>query len=307
MKRENILLVLAFTLMLVVSIALMGIQSTLPTSEVDKMFGQKVSIVNEKPVIDANIMSQADVLDLFGNKIADIYVTRTNNSYFYLELYVAIDANGKVYAIDKKVETYDSTSASYFPLVREYLLKNYGGLYFENVQFVDGAAGASTIEVSRSAIKNIISHVITFHIGEPVDYIKDMFGGDYLVQSTETISGIKVTTVLFGGETYKVYEHTKEGSYFDRQTTHMATVTVVIALDDAKVIRYGILPDELYNHTHGRFITASKEFLTTFIGLNINASLPESTTGPTENSKGTQYLIRQIIDEIKEVAWWIKS
>src|SRR5690606_28942143 len=106
MKRENILLVLAFTLILVVSIAFLGIQLILPTSEVVDIIGQKVTIDNEKPVIDANIMSQADVLDLFGNKIADIYVTRTNNSYFYLELYVAIDANGKVYAIDKKVETY---------------------------------------------------------------------------------------------------------------------------------------------------------------------------------------------------------
>lgn len=302
MKRENILLVVAFVAMIIGSIIMITIQTALPTSDVDKMFGQKVEIVNEKPVIDASILSQAEVMDMFGNKLADIYVARTNNSYFYLELYVAIDANGNVYAIDKKVETYDSTSASYFPLVRNYLLQNYNGLFFENVQFIDGAAGGTTIEVSRSSIKNVVKHVITFHQGEPVEYIKDLFGGDYGLISETTLSGIKVSTVTFGGSIYKVYEHKLTGTYFDRSATHEESVTVFLALDENNVIRFASLPDELYKHTHGRFITASKAFLSSFVDKNIlTDELPESTTGPTDNSNGTQYLIREIVDAIKGV------
>src|SRR5690554_6346868 len=174
MKKENLVLVLMFGLMLMISIIALGFDYLFPTSTVDKMFGKNVQVVHTKPVIDAEyneIFEKAEVTTLSGKKIADLYTVRVDHTYFYLELYVGIDLEGNVYARDKFVDTKDDTSASYFPLVRAYLLKNYNGLYYENVQFVDGAAGATTITVSRSIIKNAISKVIVYHVGEVEDYI----------------------------------------------------------------------------------------------------------------------------------------
>ncbi len=305
MKKENLILVLFFGLMVILSIVLSGILVYFPTSPVDKMFGQSVVVVDEKPVVDAkytSILSSATVNDLFGNKLADLYVVRTDNSYFYMELYVAIDLKGKVYARDKVVTTKDSTSASYFPLVREYLLKNYSGLYYENVQYIDGAAGATTITVSRSTIKNVVSQTIIYHVGEPVDYINLLFDNDYDLVSSSTEDGILISNVKVSGVDYQVYQATGEGTYYDHQATNTAEITVLIAVNQAGVITHVSLPTDLYGHSGGNFYNASKTFLEGIIGKNITDAMPDSTTGPTTNSNGSQYLINLLLQDIQGVA-----
>lgn len=306
MKKENLVLVLCFVMMFVFGIIMVSVQTVLPSSAVDKMFNQKVNIINEKTVIDSdyvNIRSKAEVMTLGNEKLADLYTVTVNHStYFDLELYVAIDANGKVYAIDKKVETHDSTSASYFKLVRDYLLQNYNGLYYENVQFIDGAAGATTIGVSRSMIKNAVSQTIIYHNGEPIDYLEVLFKSDaYTLTSTSEVNGITVMNVSLAGVNYQVYQVKGTGDYYDHSSVHEADITIFVALDDNKDIKFVSIPEDLYGHTGGSFYERTKTYLDSYVGLNIQDGLIDYTAGPTDESFGSQHLVGRLLTQIKGV------
>ncbi|WP_025725047.1 hypothetical protein [Acholeplasma granularum] len=305
MKKENLVLVLMFGLMLLISVVGIGFKFVFPTSPVDKMFNQSVNVINETPVVDADyneIISKGEVTSLSGEKLADIYTVRVDHTYFYLELYVAIDEDNKIYARDKHVKTKDDTSSSYFPLVREYLLKNYNGIYYENVQFVDGAAGATTIVVSRSTIKNIISKVAVYHVGEPVDYIQNLFGKKYTLNSQTTVNDVIKYDVTVDSVNYNVYEAKKSGTYYDYQKTNNGEITVFIALNQAGEITHVLLPESLYGHSGGNFYNETKAYLENLVGNPLINELPDSQTGPTENSSGSQEVVRQILLDIKEVA-----
>lgn len=307
MKKENLILVFCFVTMFILGIVLVSIQTIIPSTPIDKMFNQKVTIVNEKSVIDSdyvNIREKAEVMSLSNEKLADLYTVSVNHKvYFDLELYVAIDANGKVYAIDKEVQTHDSTSESYFKIVREYLLQNYNGLYYENVQFIDGAAGATTIGVSRSMIKNAVSQVIIYHNGEPLDYIELLFNTDsYTLNTTTIIDGVTVMDVTVGGVNYKVYQNEGSGTYYDHSKVHEGSITIFMALDENKNIIHVLLPEDIYGHTGGNYYNKTKTYLDGYKGLNINDELLDFTAGPTDESMGSQYLVGQLITEIKGVA-----
>lgn len=307
MKKENLILVISFVLMFVLSIILVSVIRVFPTSKVDEMFGQKVQIVNEKTVLDSdyvNIRTHAEVMSLNNEKLADIYTVTVNHAtYFDMELYVAIDAKGEVYAIDKSVTTNDSTSASYFKDVRSYLLKNYNGIYYENVQFVDGAAGATTIGVSRSMIKNAVSQTVIYHNGEPVDHIALLLGNtDYTLVSQSTVSDVLISEVTLNGTSLKVYQRKMTGTYYDSSATNEGDITVLIALNQDKTIVNVLLPEDFYGHTGGGFYNDSKAYLEGYLNLSINTETLDFTSGPTGNSEGSQYLISQIIESIQEVA-----
>lgn len=305
MKKENLVLVLMFGLMLLISITALSFDYLFPTSTVDKMFGQNVNVVNERPVVDADfneIFAQAEVTTLDGRKIADLYTVRVDHVYFYLELYVAIDLDGKVYARDKFVNPKDSTSESYFPLVREYLLRNYNGLYYENVQFIDGAAGATTIIVSRSIIKNAVNRVVLFHVGEPEEHIADLFGGAYTLNSQSVSNDIEIYNVTVGSTNYTVYKAEGSGTYYDFSSTSEGSITIFIAVNSSGEITHVLMPETLYEHSGGSFYTATRNFLNGVVGLNINDSMPDSTTGPTANSNGSEYLVNQLLQNIQGVA-----
>lgn len=305
MKKENIILVLAFGLMVILSLIMLGIQGFFPTTELDKMFNQKVVVSNEQAVVDpefVNIVSKADVSTLGGAKLADLYTVRVDHTYFYMELYVAIDASGKVYARDKVVRTKDSTSQSYFPIVREYLLKNYSGLYYENIKYIDGAAGATTITVSRSIIKNTVSRVVLFHVGEPVDYVKELFGKDYDLVSTETFGHVNLYNVSVDGVSYRVFEAKDSGTYYDFQSTNEGEITIYVAIDTTGTIKFVSIPETLYGHSGGNFYNQTKAFLESVLDQQISSNMPDSTTGPTANSNGSQFLVNLLLKDIQEVA-----
>lgn len=304
MKKENLILTLMFGLMLAISAILLAMSYVFPTSAVDKMFGQSVHVVNVQQVIDPEyieIFEKGEVETLAGKKIADIYTARVDHTYFYLELYIAIDADGKVYVRDKFVNPKDDTSASYFGLVREYLLKNYEGIYYENVQFVDGAAGATTIVVSRSIIKNLVSKVVVYHVGKPVDYIEALFGSDYVLNS-ESTSGIVTTyNVSVEGSDYKVYKAEDSGTYFDFQNTNEGSITIYIAVDNTGEITHVLMPEALYGHSGGNFYSNTNNFLNGALGMNLNDPMPDATTGPTDNSDGSEFLVNKLLQAIQGV------
>ncbi|SRR5690554_5498818 len=305
MKKENLVLVLMFGLMLLLSVIALSFDYLFPTSTVDKMFGQNVNVVNERPVIDPEfnqIFAQAEVTTLDGTKIADLYTVRVDHTYFYLELYVGIDLDGNVYARDKFVNPKDDTSSSYFPLVRAYLLKNYNGLYYENVQFIDGAAGATTIIVSRSIIKSAVSQAVVFHVGVAEDYIETLFDSNYELNDETENDNVIAYDVTVGGVDYTVYKATGNGTYYDFTSTSEGEITIYIAVDSGGEITHTLIPESVYQHSGGNFYTATSNFLSGVIGLNINDPMPDSTTGPTANSDGSQYLVNRLLQDIQGVA-----
>lgn len=304
MKKENLILTVAFVIMLVVGIVVVTLQNFVPLTAIDKMFNQKVVIANEQAVIDpeySQIFEKAEVKNLNGEKLANLYIARVDNTYFYLELYVAIDAKGKVYAIDKEIIPKDETSKSYLPLVREYLLKNYNGLYYPNVQYIDGAAGATTIQVSRSAIKNVVEQIIVYHNGKPIDYIEQLFGAKYTLNASNTVSGIEVSDVTVNGQNYKVYRHKLNGSYNDGFQDHEGSITILVAIDTNGVIQYVSMPKDLYGHTQGNFYQISNSYVELLKGVNVNDELPDLVAGTTD-SQYSRTLISNIVEDIMEVA-----
>jgi len=310
MKKENLILVSMVILMTIIGVLVLLIQTTIPQTNLDKMFNQKVTIKNETPIIDSeytNLLEKSELYNRKNKKVADLYLIRTDHDYFYLELYVAIDLNEKVYAIEKKMTTKDDTSESYYPLVREYLLKNYGGLYYENVGYIDGAAGATTIQVSRSIIKQSVTQVINYHQGLVPDNIADLLEVERYTLNDETKSGdIKVYDVVANDINYTVYEHEKIGSFYDGFKTHNGKIVVLLAVDEDGIITNVSLPDDLYEHTGGNYYNQTLSHLELIIGTNINDPLVDMETSPTTNSNGSKYLINEILIEIKEALKWKK-
>ncbi|MFA5692524.1 MAG: hypothetical protein WC907_02810 [Acholeplasmataceae bacterium] len=304
MKKENLILVLMVILMTVIGVSVLLIQTTIPQTNLDKMFNQKVTIKNETPIIDseyANLLEKSELYNRKNKKIADLYVTRTDHDYFYLELYVAIDLDDKVYAIEKKMTTKDDTSESYYPLVREYLLQNYGGLYYTNVSYIDGAAGATTIQVSRSIIKQSVTQVINYHQGLIPDNIADLLKVErYTLNDERTLGDIKVYDVTADDKDYTVYEHGKVGSFYDGFKTHNGKIVVLIAVDEDGLITHVSLPDDLYEHSGGNFYNQRLSHLELILNTNISDPLVDMETSPTTNSNGSDYLINEILSEIKE-------
>jgi hypothetical protein len=304
MKKENLILMFFFVVMSIVFLAVLGIQQLIPQTKVDHMFGQKTNIVNTEAVVDGNyknIVSVSDVVDLAGNKLADIYKVRMVTGYFYMELYVAITEDGLVYAIDDVLEPADPTSESYLPLVRAYLTKYYNGVHRSKVQSIDGAAGATTIQVSRSQIKTSVIQVLNYHGGDAIDYIGDLLGTSYTLGDTTNHSENLIEyDVTAGGNHYRVFKNTGSGT-FSAGTVNTGSITVYIAVDDNNIVKFVALPTDLYGHTSGSFYNNTLSYLEKVLDEDITGAIPDSYSQPTANANGSQYLVYQLLTQIKEV------
>lgn len=304
MKKENLILIFFFVVMSVAFLAVLGIQQFIPQTKVDHMFGQKTQVVNELAIVDSNyssIVNVSEVLNLNGDKLADLYLVRMDTSYFYMELYVAITPEGEVYAIDKVAQTKDETSTSYLPQVRSYLLKYYSGVERDDVKNIDGAAGATTIQVSRSQIKSAIMQVLIFHGGDPIDYIEELFNGEYTLNQT-TEGAVTIYDVTFGGNDYLVYKTKGSGTFASGDNVNTGEITILVAIDENGIVTHVSMPDDLYGHTKGSYYTATLAFLNQMINQDITNAIPDSTTGPTSelNTDGSQYLVHNLLVDIQE-------
>lgn len=300
-KKENLILTLMFTVMLIISAVLISVQDAyVASTPIDKMFNQKTRIevdtnadINDSAIITA----QHIVYSLNGQELATLYTANANNVYADMELYVAIDETGNVYAIDKTATAKDDTSESYLPLVREYLLSNYNGLWYRNIQYIDGAAGGTTIEVSRGLIKQTVQYVINHHTGDDIDYIEGLIGSaDYTRVNETTTNGVLISEITFSGETYHVYMHTLEGEYVvaGPQT---GEITVLVAVDDSGIVTHVDMPQNLYGHSLGSFYETALSYLQNIIGESLNnLTIPDAGSGVT----GSSSLIASILEDIKE-------
>ncbi len=305
MKRENMILTFFFIVMSVGFLAVLGIQQFIPQTKVDHMFGQKTQVVKEQAIVNSsysNIVSVSEVLTLGGEKLADLYLVRMDTAYFYMEIYVAVTEDGEVYAIDKVAETKDETSASYLPLVRNYLLKYYNGVDRDDVQNIDGAAGATTIQVSRSQIKTAILQVLIYHGGTVIDYIEELFNGDYELNQT-TQGNVTIYDVTFEGNDYLVYKTKGSGTFAAGDTVNTGEITILVAVNQSGIVTHVSMPDDLYGHTKGGFYTATYAYLSEMLNQSITIEIPDSHTGPTGvvGTDGSQYLVHNLLIAIQEV------
>ncbi len=292
MKRENIVLAICFGIMVLISTLLLVFQQTLiPTTKVDKLFNQKVQLSEEEYIKSGNIIYKQEVKNIYGKSISTLYMTSTKNSFGTIELFIGIDHENRVRVIDKKI---DQTS-SYVKQVRNYILQNYQNIYFENIQFIDGAAGGTTINVSRKTIKDTVIEVVNYHLDlnvEEKDYIYELLNETYTTVSSKEENNVFITQVEVKDQVLTVYKTKDQGVYFGQQE---GSVTLLIAVDNQNKITHVSLPQDLYEHTPS-FAQYAIDYVNGLIGKLITEELP-SGSGATNSIT----LIKTMIEKIQEV------
>lgn len=292
MKKENLMLTICFGIMLVISFGLLLIhQAFVPNSQVDKLFNQKVVLSEEEYIIKGNIISKQEVKSVFGKKLGTLYTTSTKNSFGSIELLINIDENNRVKVLDQKIDQ----TKSFIKQIRTYILQNYQDIYYENIQFIDGAAGATTIGVSRKTIKETVEEVVNHHLGietEPTDYIYQLLNETYTTISSREEDNIFITKVESSKGIHTVYKITDKGLYFGSQE---GNATLLVAVNEENLITHTLLPMELYEHTES-FATHVTDYLYELLDTPItNPLLPGS--GATNSIT----LIISMIEKIQEV------
>ncbi|CCV64951.1 conserved hypothetical protein [Alteracholeplasma palmae J233] len=290
MKKENIKLCIGFGLMALISVLLVVIyQNFMPTTKVDKLFSQKVVLSEKEYLKEGNLIYKQNVESKFGKKLGTLYFTETKNGFGSIELFVAFDTNDKVLVSDNKIEQ----TQSYIKQVREYILKNYQGIYYENVEYVDGAAGATTIGVSRNTVKQTVQEVINYHYGLNKNYIEELLGETYeVVGEISKDKNVVITKVKTGNTEYTVYQYTANGLALNSNED----ITLLIALDGDKIIKKALLPSDLYKHSGGNWKEHSDKYVSGLIGKSIDLELPEPS-GATNSTT----LIKTMIEVIQGV------
>lgn len=308
MKRENIFLLIGALIMISLATLLILLQTAFVVSTpLEKLFNQKITLSTaERPSDRPNtILSRQKVFDKNGEEIAVLYVAGESNPFGIIELYVAI-IDDKVYVIDKIL---DQTEQLDF--TRQYLLDNYQGLTYLNVEYVDGAAGATTVSYSRNTIKSIVQSVADYHFGpknppiepETPDYISEILELDadnYTKETTGTTIIKHEILINSSNEKRIIYEYKKSVSY-NAGTQTSGDITLFILLDETGTVENVLLPEALYNHSingSGYGYAVSKAYLEVLIGKQITESLTIPAGASTGNTVSG---IKIMIDEIVEV------
>lgn len=306
MKKENLFLIIGFLVMAIASILLLVIyQNFVPTTNLDKMFSTKVVLKNKTLVNDDNsgiIQSRSKAYTKTGNFIADLYEVRVFTTDFgdptlpHLDLYIGIDNDEKIYVSDMTI----NQTTDFIPLIKDYIRSNYDGLYYENVQFIDGAAGATTIYDSRGAIKSAVTTVIEYHFGEEPLAV---FYQSYDVSLEVDIEGGYKYPLNYKDQDLTIYKVTKEGTYQKPGVLETGTIEVFLAIDSEGLIKYVGLPTSSYNHSHGGFYNSINTDLSILVENSVNITSTQfnefinATSIGVTSSRNLVNSILQIIGE----------
>lgn len=313
-KRENLLLFIGFISMLVLSVIGLAIyQNFIPTNNLDKLFGTKVKLQNTELINDdnaKNIISKSNAVSTGGKNLAVVYEVRVFTTDFgdpqnpYIDLYIGIDENDKVYVTDKFI----NQTKSFIPLVKDYILRNYAGLYYENVQYVDGAAGGTTIYDSRGSIKGVVLQVIDYHYGaDPLA----VFKLEAEPNSEVTIDkGIKYT-VNYQDEILVIYKVSKYGDFSNGQEIINDSITIWVAVDEAGIVKYVGMPIDDYGHSPGGFYNNVLAALEILVANNVDITSQAFIDFVNTTAAGVTYSTTVVNDLLKVVAedynlWKIK-
>ncbi len=301
MTKENKKLLLGFIIVLLIAGLYLTIHSLfIAKSPIDKLFGQKVTLVEEKlePDYADEVKEKYQVKSVFGKDLGYVYEVGKINSYGYIVLYVGVKGR-LIYAIDKEIVQTEN-----MPYSKNYLMDRYWGVTRDQVSNMDGSTGATTVSQSRKTMDELIKIAADAHFGPDTPDLPSyeaFFGPEYEITDTNSNPSSDVVTKI---ETIgdKGFVYTAEKSGLGYADGGVAKIEIRLMLDPTgKILGYQF---GQYDHSGGGFQTNVENYLEAlFTDKNIK-DIPDDLTGGTtsDNASGNSTrLVVQIIHAIKEV------
>lgn len=329
MKRENLLLLINFSIMVLIGIAFgLVYQANVMSDPEDQLFNQKVELVDEVKLASIPQMSATssnfamvdmkwNAVDKNDEKVGTVYHAVIKNSfslsgsgvdYGFIELLIGFSEDDKVYV--QYLTVYQSSWAVVG--VQKYIQDYYDGEDILNIQGIpsfdaDIVAGATQnpATVSTDAIKEIVMEALILEYPEleEINPYEELFGienyqfeDDATFTETTYITDKRLVTDGTDQIGY-VYSVTGTGEYQDGDSDSIL-IEIVFGSDD-RILGF-VLPDETYNHSGGSFRSKNEQYLENYVGLLISEIQAEvdaqNSTDVTSGASNTRALIDELLE-----------
>lgn len=329
MKRENLLLLINFSIMILIGIVFgLVYQANVMTDKEDQLFDQKIELVDEVKLAtipnmsaDSSNFDMVDMkwtaVDKDGEEVGTVYHAVIKNSftlsgsgvdYGFIELLIGFSEDDKVYV--EYLSVYQSQWA--IVGIQKYIQDYYNGVDILSIQGIpsfdsDIIAGATEnpATVSTDAIKAIVMKALILEYPEleEVNPYEELFGienyqfeDDSTFVATEHVTDKKMVTDGTNQIGY-VYSLTGSGEYQDGDSDSIV-IEVVFGSDDT--ILGFVLPEDTYNHSGGSFRSKNEEYLENYVGLLISEIQAEVDAGNSTDVTSGASNTRALIDELLE-------
>jgi hypothetical protein len=329
MKRENLLLLINFSIMVLIGIVFgLVYQANVMSDPEDQLFNQKVELVDEVKLASIPQMSATssnfamvdmkwNAVDKNDEKVGTVYHAVIKNSfslsgsgvdYGFIELLIGFSEDDKVYV--QYLTVYQSSWAVVG--VQKYIQDYYDGEDILNIQGIpsfdaDIVAGATQnpATVSTDAIKEIVMEALILEYPEleEINPYEELFGienyqfeDDATFTETTYITDKRLVTDGTDQIGY-VYSVTGTGEYQDGDSD---SILIEIVFDSDDRILGFVLPDETYNHSGGSFRSKNEQYLENYVGLLISEIQAEvdaqNSTDVTSGASNTRALIDELLE-----------
>jgi hypothetical protein len=329
MKRENLLLLINFSIMVLIGIVFgLVYQANVMSDPEDQLFNQKVELVDEVKLASIPQMSATssnfamvdmkwNAVDKNDEKVGTVYHAVIKNSfslsgsgvdYGFIELLIGFSEEDKVYV--QYLTVYQSSWAVVG--VQKYIQDYYDGEDILNIQGIpsfdaDIVAGATQnpATVSTDAIKEIVMEALILEYPEleEINPYEELFGienyqfeDDATFTETTYITDKRLVTDGTDQIGY-VYSVTGTGEYQDGDSD---SILIEIVFDSDDRILGFVLPDETYNHSGGSFRSKNEQYLENYVGLLISEIQAEvdaqNSTDVTSGASNTRALIDELLE-----------
>jgi hypothetical protein len=329
MKRENLLLLINFSIMVLIGIAFgLVYQANVMSDPEDQLFNQKVELVDEVKLASIPQMSATssnfamvdmkwNAVDKNDEKVGTVYHAVIKNSfslsgsgvdYGFIELLIGFSEDDKVYV--QYLTVYQSSWAVVG--VQKYIQDYYDGEDILNIQGIpsfdaDIVAGATQnpATVSTDAIKEIVMEALILEYPEleEINPYEELFGiENYQFEDDATFTETTYITdkrlVTDGNDQIGyVYSVTGTGEYQDGDSDSIL-IEIVFGSND-RILGF-VLPDETYNHSGGSFRSKNEQYLENYVGLLISEIQAEvdaqNSTDVTSGASNTRALIDELLE-----------
>lgn len=328
MKRQNLFLLINLGIMLVIGLAYIIVnQSVVLHDDEDKLFGQKVDLINGQQLVEIPELSESSrnihiidykwtAVDKNEDVVGTVYhvvikndfpLAGTNLDYGVMEFLVGIDTYNEVFV--QYIRIYQSSWAVVG--IQKYIQDNYNGISYLSVNDVpsfdaDIVSGATEnpATVSTDSIKAMIQDVIVLHynLAEEDPYV-DIFGimdYDLSVDPTFVPTEHITTKLIVSSPTDDlgyIYSITGRGEYQDGA---FDTIVINIVFDMTGEIVGVLLPEETYNHSIGSYGNKNMTYVEEYVGLTLNDIQAKVDSNGSQDVTAGASNTRALIDDLLE-------
>ncbi|BCR35301.1 hypothetical protein [Mariniplasma anaerobium] len=328
MKRQNLFLLINLGIMLVIGLAYIIVnQSVVLHDDEDKLFGQKVDLINGQQLVEIPELSVSSrnihiidykwtAVDKNEDVVGTVYhviikndfpLAGTDLDYGVMEFLVGIDTYNEVFV--QYIRIYQSSWAVVG--IQKYIQDNYNGISYLSVNDVpsfdaDIVSGATEnpATVSTDSVKTMIQDVIVLHynLAEEDPYV-DIFGimdYDLSVDATFIPTEHITTKLIVSDQTNElgyIYSITGRGEYQDGAYD---TIVINIVFDMTGEIVGVLLPEETYNHSIGSYGNKNKTYVEEYVGLTLNDIQAKVDSNGSQDVTAGASNTRALIDALLE-------